>query len=409
MFSLRLGLIFGGRSGEHEVSVRSAKAVWEASLKAGYSVVGLGTTREGQSVFLGDCTAFFGAGFCEVRGHMGPRCFILPDPTRPGVYVERKEGEALQGKARGKGPDVPGGASEPGNGDSHSGATDSDAPASITALRRVPVDVFFPVLHGSFGEDGVVQGLLEMSGVPYVGAPVLGSAVCMDKDTTKRILATHGIPHIPALPVDRFAWQADRVRVLSGLSGCLEFPVFVKPSASGSSLGVTRVKSHEDLGDALDVAFLYDTKALIESSQEGLLEIECSVMGNEKPEASLPGQILPRREFYDYEAKYVEDTTELVIPAPIDEELTQKVQQVAVRAFVATGCRGLARVDFFVDTDEREAYVSEINTLPGFTAISMYPKLWEASGLPFHLLVKSLVDMAISHKASAWKEVRVRK
>ncbi|MGI6643336.1 MAG: D-alanine--D-alanine ligase family protein [Bacillota bacterium] len=368
---MRLGLIFGGKSGEHEVSVRSGHAVWKASVKAGFDVVGIGITRAGEFLYLGDCVDFFGTDPQEVRPceepARFPKCFILPDPTRPGIYLE-----------------------------------DSTA-------FRIQVDAIFPVLHGSYGEDGAIQGLLELSGIPYVGAPVLGSAVCMDKDTTKRLLATHGVPHVPALTVERFEWQSERQDTLSYLCRAATFPAFVKPSGSGSSLGVTKVKTPDGLADALDVAFLYDTKALVEPSQEDLMEIECAVLGNAEPRASVPGQILPRREFYDYDAKYVEDTTDLIIPAPLDPDTTKEVQQVAVQAFRATGCRGMARVDFFVGPMKGEVYVNELNTIPGFTSISMYPKMWEASGLHFHELVKSLVDLAIEQKRAAWKEVIVRR
>ncbi len=367
--SMRLGLLFGGRSGEHEVSVRSGHAVWKASVDAGFSVVGVGITRQGQFVYLGDCQDFFAKGPQEVNAYMGPKCFIFPDPAMAGIYVEQD---------------------------------------GVFSREPIAVDVIFPVLHGSYGEDGAMQGLLELSGIPYVGAPVLGSAVCMDKDVAKRLLAHEGVPHVPAFAVDRFSWQADKSQVLSRLSGKVDYPCFVKPSGSGSSLGVSKVRQPEDISDALDSAFLYDTKALVEQSQEGLMEIECSVLGNHRPIASLPGQILPLREFYDYEAKYVEDTTGLLIPAPLGDKLTKRVQEVAVRAFLVTGCRGMARVDFFVDTTKEEAYVNEINTIPGFTSISMYPKLWGESGLPFEKLVRTLVDLAIEHKASDWKEVRVR-
>ncbi len=366
MSQTRLGLIFGGRSGEHEVSVRSAEAVYQAALANGYSVTAVGISREGHWIYLGDGAAFFNSGFTEVTASMGPNCHIPPDPTVGGLFV---------------------GGAEPG---------------------RHEIDVVFPVLHGSYGEDGTVQGLLELAGIPYVGAPVLSSAICMDKDTTKRVLTTHGVPHVPALSVDRFNWQSKPEGVLEHLARLIRLPVFVKPSASGSSLGVTKVKSLEALPQALDLAFLYDTKALLEPSQEGLLEIECSVLGNDEPVASVPGQILPRREFYDYRAKYIDDDTELRIPAPLEDSLVKKVQDIAVRAFLATGCRGMARVDFFVNPTNGEALINELNTIPGFTSISMYPKLWEASGLSFPELVKTLVDLAVERQASSWREVRLR-
>ncbi|MEX0974814.1 MAG: D-alanine--D-alanine ligase family protein [Bacillota bacterium] len=362
---LRLGLIFGGRSGEHEISVLSARSIYRGAIDAGMEVVGAGITRDGQWVFLGDCSAFLGGQATAVTADMGPACSILPDPSKRGIWVEGPQG-----------------------------------------LYKVEVDVVFPVLHGLYGEDGTVQGLLELSGIPYVGAPPLASAICMDKGTTKRLLQTHSVPHVPALSVERAAWRSKGQDVLSALAGLVKFPVFVKPSGSGSSLGVTKVKDMGGVAAALDSAFLYDTKALIEPSQEGLLEIECSVLGNDEPQASVAGQILPSREFYDYEAKYIDDSTQLAVPAPLEPSLLSRVQQVAVDAFKATCCRGMARVDFFVDPVMGEVYVSELNTIPGFTRISMYPKLWEASGLSFPMLVRRLVDLAIERQAAEVKEVR---
>lgn len=365
MRQLKLGLLFGGRSGEHEISILSAKSVYRGAVQAGMAVAGIGITREGQWVYMGDCSDFLEGPRSEVTADLGPACSILPDPSRRGIWV--------------------------------------DGPQEMT---KVEVDAAFPVLHGLYGEDGTIQGFLELSGIPYVGAPPLASAICMDKGTTKRLLQTHGIPHVPALTVERHAWRTGGEEVLNELSGLVKFPAFVKPSGSGSSLGVTKVKRMEGIAAALNAAFIYDTRALIEPSQEGLLEIECSVLGNDEPVASLAGQILPKREFYDYEAKYLEDTTELLIPAPLEPALMKRVQEVAVAAYKATCCKGMARVDFFVDPKAGEAYVNELNTIPGFTSISMYPKLWEASGLPFPELVRRLVGLAIRRQVDEVREVR---
>jgi D-alanine-D-alanine ligase len=361
---LRLGVIFGGRSGEHEVSVMSAASVIKAALQAGFAVEVIGVTRKGQWVYLGDGEAFFTGANPEVLTEMGPVCCLLPDPDKKGIWV---------------------------NGEG--------------AMMLREIDVVFPVLHGPYGEDGTVQGLLDLSGIPYVGAPVLASAVCMDKDTTKRLLACSGVPHVTAIPVERHAWRMNMQEVLDNLLSRVCFPLFTKPSGSGSSLGVTKVKGPEFLAGALDQAFLYDTKALVEPSMDWCLEVECSVLGNEEPVASIPGQILPGREFYDYEAKYIEDTTALLVPAALDPEMTARVQEIAVQAFRVTGCRGMARVDFFVDTKAREAYVNELNTIPGFTRISMYPKMWEASGLSFPELVRKLVNLALDRQAQSWRHV----
>jgi len=329
-------------------------------------VAGIGITRDGRWVFVGDPSPFLSGSKTEVTGDLGPSCSIMPDPSMSGIWVD--------------GPNV---------------------------QSKVEIDAVFPVLHGLYGEDGTVQGLLEMAGIPYVGAPTLGSAICMDKGTTKRLLQTYGIPHVPGIVVERHAWRTRPSEVTDALMRVVKYPVFVKPSGSGSSLGVTKVKHAGGMAAALDAAFRYDTRALIEPSQEGFLEVECSVLGNDEPVASLAGQILPAREFYDYEAKYVDDSTNLAIPAPLEPPLMKKVQELAVQAFKATCCKGMARVDFFVDPSAGHAYVSELNTIPGFTEISMYPKLWEASGMPVSELVKKLVDLAIERQASDVREVRL--
>jgi len=361
----KLGLLFGGRSGEHEVSVMSARSVFEAACTGAFDVVGIGITREGAWVYVEDLEKFFGKRSTEVTAEIGPPCFILPDATKKGLWI----GEV--------------------------------SPRADFAV----LDAVFPVLHGLFGEDGTIQGLLEMSGIPYVGADPLASAICMDKDTTKRVLATFGVPHVPAMVLRRRDWEKKRDDILSHLKGVVSYPVFVKPSGSGSSLGVTKVKSWGQLASAIDNAFLYDTKALIEPAKEGFMEVECSVLGNDEPRASVAGQILPAREFYDYEAKYEDEMTRLVIPAPLDPPLMEKVKSLAMSAFRAIGCSGMARVDFFVNPETQEVYVNELNTIPGFTDVSMYPKLWEASGLPYPNLIKKLVELAIERKKASWKKV----
>lgn len=364
----RLTIIFGGKSGEHEVSVNSARSVFEAALASGFTVDGIGITRQGEWVYLGDCSEFFDKGYRELSSDMGPSCAILPDPSQKGIWV-------FQGD---------------------------------NVVSRVDIGVVFPVLHGPFGEDGTIQGLLEMSGIPFVGSSLLASGICMDKDFTKSLLESHGVPHVPGICVERVRWQEDRHEVMSSIESVVTFPAFVKPSGSGSSLGVSKVRSFEALGTALDQAFLYDTKALIEPSQEGCLEVECSVLGNRHPKASVAGQILPAREFYDYSAKYLDEGTALRIPAPLDEALMERVRSIAVEAFLATGCSGMARVDFFVDPNVGKVLVNEINTIPGFTNMSMYPKLWEATGLSFPELLRELVRLAVEKQELSWKEVRLK-
>lgn len=387
---MRVAVLFGGRSGEHEVSVMSARSLFGALVEGGFDVVCVGITREGHWVFIEEAVGFFDKssleeGYGEVTVGLGPSCYILPDPLRPGIWVNGTNVYELSDS-----PEGPGAA----RGQRTSGGA------------RIDVDVVFPVLHGTFGEDGTVQGLLELAGIPFVGSGTLASAICMDKDTTKMVLSKHEIPIVPAITVERWKWQSQRDEVLEEICAHAAFPVFVKPSASGSSLGVSKVKDGSGLPAAIDNAFLYDLKVLVEPAQEGALEIECSVLGNEKPEASIPGQIVPSREFYDYEAKYLDRSTRLVVPAPLEDSLADKVRAAAIDAFRAAGCSGLARVDFFVYPDTGELYVNELNTLPGFTEVSMYPKLWEASGLPYSRLVARLVELALERKRTSHRHVK---
>lgn len=371
---MRVVLLFGGRSGEHEVSVMSAKSVFFALLDGGFDVLAVGITKEGRWVFIEEPRQVFEKGCTEVTADLGDPCYVLPDPSRSGLWID------------GSGKGVP---------------LESDLDECVLHAqgdRDVDVDVVFPLLHGSFGEDGTIQGLLDLSGLPYVGSGTLASSVCMDKDSAKMIMSYHGIPFVPYIKVDRWSFKKKRDEVLRGLWDRLTFPVFVKPSGSGSSLGVSKVKDACGLPEALDKAFLYDVKALIEPAQEGCLEIECAVLGNEDPKASVPGQIIPSREFYDYEAKYIDTSTRLVIPAPLDEDLTERVREISIATFRATGCSGLARVDMFVNTESKSVRVSEVNTMPGFTDVSMYPKLWEASGVPYSVLVEKLVYLALERK-----------
>lgn len=366
MPGLRLALIFGGRSGEHEISILSAASCFRAAESCGFETMGIGITRNGSWVYIDDLDDFFSRGHDQVLDSTGKPCYILPDPSRKGIWVEAGPGD----------------------------------------VRKIDVDVIFPVLHGPYGEDGTIQGLLEMADIPYVGAPPLASAICMDKSVTKDLLDYYHIPHVPGISISRYAWEKDREGILKDLSAKVTFPLFVKPSGAGSSLGVSKVKAFAQLPAALDDAFLYDTKALLEPSQEGFMEVECSVLGNDEPIASVAGAILPRREFYDYRAKYLDSETRLVIPAPLEGGLMEKVRSIAVKAFKATRCMGMARVDFFVKPETKEVYVNEINTIPGFTAVSMYPKLFEVSGLPYPQLIQTLVNLAIDLKKRSWREVR---
>jgi D-alanine-D-alanine ligase len=264
--------------------------------------------------------------------------------------------------------------------------------------RAINVDVIFPVLHGTFGEDGTIQGLLELADIPYVGAGVLGSAAGMDKDIMKSLFIAAGIPIVKHVTILRSAWEKDPKKIEKAV-GKLKYPVFVKPANLGSSVGISKAHNRKELGPAIEEAAKFDRKIVIEQGVGGnkdkAREIECSVLGNDDAMASVPGEIVPVKEFYDYNAKYLDEGSQLIIPAKLSKAETKKVQELAVRAFKAVDCSGLARVDFLMDPKTRKIYLNEINTMPGFTAISMYPKLWAASGLAYPDLIDRLIQLGI--------------
>jgi D-alanine-D-alanine ligase len=265
---------------------------------------------------------------------------------------------------------------------------------ALTAVRLAELDVVFPVLHGTFGEDGTVQGLLELAGVPYVGCGVVASAAAMDKAIAKDIFGAHGLPVLAYTVVKRKQWRQDPEQVIAEVEGRLSYPVFVKPANMGSSVGVSKVHDRDELSPALDLAARYDRKLLIEQGITAR-EIEVSVLGNDDPLASIPGEVVPCREFYDYRAKYVDDDSELLIPAPLDTETVQRVREMALTAYKALDCAGMARADFLLDQVSGELWVNELNTIPGFTQISMYPKLWQATGISYPELLDRLIELAI--------------
>jgi D-alanine-D-alanine ligase len=261
------------------------------------------------------------------------------------------------------------------------------------------VDVIFPVLHGTFGEDGTIQGLLELADMPYVGAGVLGSAAGMDKDIMKSLFRAAGLPMVKHVTILRAEWEANPKKVEKLVASKLKYPVFVKPANLGSSVGISKAHNRKELGPAIQEAAKFDRKIVIEQGVGGkkhkAREIECSVLGNDRPEASIPGEIVPSKEFYDYDAKYLDEGSELIIPARLTKAETRKVRQLAIAAFKAVNCSGLARVDFLMGPITRKIYVNEINTMPGFTAISMYPKLWAASGLSYPQLIERLIQLGM--------------
>jgi len=353
---LRVGILYGGRSGEHEVSLASAASVIRALDPEKYEAVPIGITKDGRWLV--------GTGAQKMLSEVlksGERVSMPADPT-VGALIPLASGAG------------------------HSG---------------VAVDVVFPVLHGTFGEDGTVQGLLELAGLPYVGAGVLGSAVGMDKDVQKRLFEQAGLPVVPFLAFRRSEWEHNRPAILKLIKKKLRFPIFVKPAAAGSSVGMTRVTTAREIPDAMDTAAEFGLKIIVERGVSAR-EIEVSVLGNDDVRASIPGEIVPHREFYDYTAKYLEEGTRLVIPAKLTKKQVTTFQDYAVRSFRAIDGTGMARCDFFLDRRSGKIFVNELNTIPGFTAISMYPKLWEASGLPYSRLIDSLIELAFDlHREKA--------
>jgi D-alanine-D-alanine ligase len=352
---IRLGILFGGRSGEHEVSLTSAASLLKALDPARYEVVPIGITREGRWMAGTDADKLLP----EVLEH-GKPVTASADPNRPMLLP-----------------------------------VDSESPAhSMNQRGTGEIDVVFPLLHGTFGEDGTVQGLLELAGIPYVGAGVLASSAGMDKDIMKRLFRDAGLPVVKWIVLLRSAWEENPEETRRLAETKIGYPMFVKPANLGSSVGISKVHDSGEFPSALDLASEYDRKIVIEEALDAR-EIECSVLGNDNPQASIPGEVVPVNEFYDYEAKYLKDGSELIIPAKLNSRQTKRVQSLAIRAFQAIDCSGMARVDFLLDRNTGRVLVNEINTIPGFTPISMYPKLWEASGISYPQLIDRLIELAL--------------
>jgi D-alanine-D-alanine ligase len=386
MKKIRVGILFGGRSGEHEVSLLSAASVFNAIDKDKYEVVPIGITKEGRWVTAVDAERLLYGKF-EDRKHLR-----AGDPeATPGAAVLAK-GESVvvppEPQHRQSGSMVP-----------FETDASSHALTRRAADRAIDVDVIFPVLHGTFGEDGTIQGLLELADMPYVGAGVLGSAAGMDKDIMKALFRAAGLPIVKHVTLLRSEWETNSKRVQKLVRSKLRYPVFVKPANLGSSVGISKAHDRKELGPAIEEAAKFDRKIVIEQGVGGrkqkAREIECSVLGNDKPEASLPGEIVPSTEFYDYNAKYLDEGSQLIIPANLTKAETKEVQRLAIGAFKAVDCAGLARVDFLMEPKTRKIYLNEINTMPGFTSISMYPKLWAASGVSYHDLIGRLIQLGL--------------
>lgn len=352
-----IGVLYGGRSGEHDVSLCSAASVVAALDKTKYDVVAVGIDRDG-------------------RWYVQDRPEIVADPNFGSILSLKKKGFWLVNHFEDRGK-------------LHLCNLDARG-------KKVSVDLIFPVLHGTYGEDGTLQGLLELARVPYVGVDVAGSAVGMDKDIAKRLLAQAGVPVVPWRTVSLREWRDRPQKVLRGALGLFNPPVFVKPLCTGSSVGIKKVNVKKDLAAAMEYALQFDTRIMIEKAID-CREIECAVLGNENPQASVLGEILPTHEFYSYEAKYLDpEGAKMNIPAKIPARLAAAIRKCAVLGFRALNCNSMARVDFFLDKRTNEFYLNEINTLPGFTSISMYPKLWEATGLSYSALLDRLVELALA-------------
>jgi len=349
---LRVGVVFGGRSGEHEVSLASARSIMAVMDRDKYEIVPIGITHDGRWLTSGDPWAALAGG---------------EQTAAPSEAQDPAAGREL----------VPG----------------------ATGSRFPTLDVVFPVLHGTYGEDGTVQGLLELAGVPYVGCGVLASSLAMDKIASKEIFIAHGLPVAPYRAVKRKRWETDPAAVIADLATALGYPMFVKPANLGSSIGVSRAGSRVELEAALTEAACYDRKLLVEAAVPNAREIECSVLGNDDPLASAPGEVVPSNEFYDYAAKYLDGRSELRIPAELPTGLAAQVRELAVQAFLALDRAGLARGDFLLGDLSGRLYLNEVNTLPGFTTISMYPRLWAASGIAYPELIGRLIDLALERHA----------
>ncbi len=351
---LKVGILFGGRSGEHEVSLASAASVIRGLDPDKYEAVPIGITKEGHWLV--------GAGAQKMLPEVlrsGQRVTMSADPTDAALV-------RLDGSGGGQ-----------------------------------RLDVVFPVMHGTFGEDGTIQGLLDLAGLPFVGAGVLGSAIGMDKDVAKRLLQVAKILVVPWIAVRRTEWEKNPEAIVQAIEKEFTYPVFVKPATLGSSVGMTKVHSREELAPGLNAAAEFAMKIVVERCMVAR-EIEVSVLGNSDPQASVPGEIVPHREFYDYAAKYLEEGTQLLIPADLKPPLVKKFQELAIAAFLALELSGMARVDFFLEKDSGKIFLNEVNTIPGFTSISMYPKLWEASGIPFRDLIDKLIELALEqHREKA--------
>jgi D-alanine-D-alanine ligase len=359
---LKVAVLFGGRSGEHEVSLMSAQSVLSVLDRERYDVIEIGITHEGTWVSGENVREALATG---KAGQLEPVIFSQ-DPSKPGLYAIRN--------------------------------------GQYVEIARP--DIYFPVLHGTFGEDGTLQGLFELADVAYVGAGVAGSSVGMDKGVFKDVMRANDIPVVESIIILRSEIESDMEIAVGQAENAGAYPLFIKPANLGSSVGITKCRSRSDLAEGLMEAAQYDRRILVERGVPEPREIEVSVLGNDRPTASVPGEVVPGADFYSYEAKYELDTSELIIPAPLSAKQTEEIRAMAVKAYQAVDCAGMARVDFLVEKESGTIYLNEINTIPGFTQISMYPKLWQASGLPYASLIDRLIDLALQRKAERDRTIR---
>ena len=367
-------MLYGGRSGEHEVSLASAAAVFANLDRTRYEPVPIRIEKDGRWA-LADRppTAISAAEVIEQArleaarpSRSGREVHLMARPSEETILsIDRRTARA------------------------------GDGEALVTGLN---LDVIFPVLHGPYGEDGTIQGLLELANVPYVGAGVLASAVGMDKAVMKVVFAAAGLPVCPYRVTLRHDWQANREAILADFEDALGFPMFVKPANLGSSVGISKARDRAELAAAMDLAGEFDRKIVIEAAVPSAREIECAVLGNDSPDASVPGEVIPSREFYDYEAKYLDDGSKIVIPAELDADTAGEIRRLSIAAFKAIDCAGMARVDFLMGKRNR-IFVNEVNTIPGFTTISMYSKLWAATGVDYPALLDRLIALALERHA----------
>ena len=375
MKRLRVGVLYGGRSGEHEVSLASAAAVFANLDRARYEPVPIRIDKDGRWSIAEKPPTAMSAGDVIEQARLDAAKPASVD--REVHLVARPSGETILSIERGQ-------------------QNNPVAPAMVTGSN---LDVIFPVLHGPYGEDGTIQGLLELANVPYVGAGVLASSLGMDKALMKVVFSARGLPVCDYRVVIRHHWDHRRDILLSELESALHFPMFVKPANLGSSVGISKAKDRASLGDAIDLAGSFDRKIVVEAAVPEAREIECAVLGNDDPSASVPGEVIPSREFYDYEAKYIDDGSKIVIPADLPPTTAAQVQKLSIEAFEAIDCSGMARVDFLLEKSSGRLYLNEVNTIPGFTTISMYSKLWAASGVDYSTLLDRLIALALERHA----------